>query len=53
MLVALACFATLDTSTKISVSMVPVITEGRAAGSSTRRIVAIFVLPSAYEASRT
>ena len=29
------------------------ITDGRAAGSSTRRIVAILVLPTAYEASRT
>ena len=34
-------------------SAVPVAMPGRAAGSSTRRIVAAFVLPSAYEASRT
>ena len=31
----------------------PVMMSGRTAGSSTRRIVAIFVLPTAYEASRT
>ena len=34
-------------------SAVPVAMPGRAAGSSTRRIVAALVLPSAYEASRT
>ena len=33
--------------TRPTPSIAPVITDGRAAGSSTRRIVAIFVLPTA------